>query len=67
MSKRAVVASRRDDRLGFLPLPAGFRYERILLTEGEVAEYARRRGKEAARKARETGSGKKARTRRGAA
>jgi hypothetical protein len=61
MSKKSVAASRRDDRLAFFPV--GFPYERRLLTQDEVTEYARERGKEAAREAHRANLKKKAKTR----
>ena len=62
MSKRARAAagSRRDDRLAFFPFPTGSPYERKIYTADEIIDYARERGREAARKEHDAKRGKKA-------
>jgi hypothetical protein len=53
MSKKAVTASRRGDRLAFFPLPMRSPYEHRLFVQDDIADYARQRGREAARKSHE--------------
>jgi len=51
MSKKARTTSgaRRNDGVAFFPIPIGSPYERKLYTVDEIADYAREKGREAAR------------------
>lgn len=62
MSKKARTASgsRRNDRLAFFPAPVGSPYQRKLYTVDEIADYARERGRQAARKEHKDDTAKKA-------
>ena len=50
MSKRAAAGTKRDNRLSFYPVPAGSPYERKLYTADEMKDYARERGRAAAKR-----------------